>query len=319
MAAAPALGALVTRRAVLAVLALALSLPAQSAVHVLVISGLGGDADYAQRFEALGRDIAQASLSVAGDAAHVQRLSGAQATATGVESALGDLAARVGAGDQALLVIIGHGSYDGTDYRLNLPGPDLTAAKLGALLDRIPPAVPLLIVNATSASGAVVSRWLKGNRVVITATKNAGERNATRFAGYWAKALTTAEADRDKDETVTAAEAYDYASRQVAESFKADAAIATEHPQLAGPDPARFVVARLGKGALYASDRELQALRGQQTTLDTRLTALRSRRGTGGDDRYYAELEPVLVDIAALDRRIDAREQQLAGGAGGKP
>jgi len=179
--------------------------------------------------------------------------------------------------------------------------------------------VPLLIVNATSASGAVVSRWLKGNRVVITATKNAGERNATRFAAYWAKALTTAEADRDKDETVTAAEAYDYASRQVAESFKADAAIATEHPQLAGPDPARFVVARLGKGALYASDRELQALRGQQTTLDTRLTALRSRRGTGGDDRYYAELEPVLVDIAALDRRIDAREQQLAGGAGGKP
>ena len=66
-----------TRRAVLAMLALAMTLPAQAAVHVLVISGLGGDADYAQRFEALGRDIAQASLSVAGDAAHVQRLSGA--------------------------------------------------------------------------------------------------------------------------------------------------------------------------------------------------------------------------------------------------
>jgi len=302
-----------------AALLFALALPAQAAVHVLVISGLGGDADYAQRFEALGRDIAQASLSVTGDAAHVQRLSGAQATATGVESALGDLASRVGAGDQALLVLIGHGSYDGADYRLNLPGPDLTATKIGALLDRMPPAVPLLIVNATSASGAVVNRWLKGNRVVITATKNGGERNATRFAGYWAKALATAEADRDKDETVTAAEAFDYASRQVAESFKADAAIATEHPQLAGPDPARFVVARLGKGALYAGDRELQALRGEQTTLDDRLVGLRTRRAVLGDERYYTELEPVLSDIAKLDRRIDAREQQLAAASRGKP
>lgn len=323
MAAAPALGAAVNLRGSLApgtfalAALLALAAPAGAAVHVLVVSGLGGEADYEQRFEALGRDIAQASLTVAGDAARVQRLSGAAATATAVESAIGALAGNLSTGDQAIVVFIGHGSFDGSDYRLNLPGPDLTATRLGALLDRIPSSVPLLIVNATSASGAVASRWLKGNRVVITATKSAGERNATRFATWWAKALTTAEADRDKDETVTATEAFDYASRQVAESFKADAAIATEHPQLAGPDPARFVVARLGRGALYASDRELQTLRGQQTTLDSRLTALKTRRGALGDERYYAELEPVLLEIATLDRHIDAREQQLAAGPGG--
>jgi len=314
----------VNLRATLVQLPLALALlacagPAAAAVRVLVVSGLGGEADYEQRFETLGSQIAQASLTVAGDAAHVQRLAGAAATATAVESSLGTLAGAVATGDQVIVVFIGHGSYDGTDYRLNLPGPDLTGARIGALLDRIPAAVPLLVINATSASGAMASRWLKGNRVVITATKSAGERNATRFATFWAKALVTAEADRDKDETVTAAEAFDYASRQVAESFKADAAIATEHPQLAGADPARFVVARLGKGALYAGDRELQALRGEQTTLDDRLVGLRTRRAVLGDERYYTELEPVLSDIAKLDRRIDAREQQLAAASRGKP
>jgi hypothetical protein len=293
---------------------LALAAPARAAVHVLVVSGLGGEADYEQRFETLGRDIAQASLSVAGDAARVQRLSGAAATAAAVEAALAALAAHLTTGDQAIIVFIGHGSYDGSDYRLNLPGPDLTGLRLGVLLDRMPAAVPLLLVNATSASGAVAARWLKGNRVVITATKSGGERNATRFATWWAKALTTTEADRDKDETVTAAEAFDYASRQVAESFKADAAIATEHPQIVGTDPSRFVVARLGKGALYASDGALQALRGQQTTLDSRLSALKVRHDALGDERYYAELEPVLLEIATLDKRIDAREQQLAAG-----
>ena len=84
-------------------------------------------------------------------------------------------------------------------------------------------------------------------------------------------------------------------------------------------DPARFVVARLGKGALYAGDRELQALRGEQTTLDDRLVGLRTRRVALGDERYYTEIEPVLSDIAKLDRRIDAREQQLAAASRGKP
>ena len=51
------------------------------------------------------------------------------------------------------LLLIGHGTFDGTDYKFNLPGPDITAAELASLLNRIP-AERQLVVNMTSASGA---------------------------------------------------------------------------------------------------------------------------------------------------------------------
>ncbi len=102
------------------------------------------------------------------------------------------------------------------------------------------PASQMLVVNATSSSGSVVEQWRKPNRVVITATKSGGERNATRFAEYWVQALSSPEADRDKNEIVTAAEAYDYASRKVADTFKSDAALATEHSRLDGKNADRI-------------------------------------------------------------------------------
>ncbi len=63
--------------------------------------------------------------------------------------------------------------------------------------------------------------------------------------------LNSSEADKDKDGSISVQEAYDYASRKVAESFKTDAAIATEHARLNGDDASRFVVARLGTAALF--------------------------------------------------------------------
>jgi hypothetical protein len=303
--------------ALLAALALAASLPTAAAVHVLVISGLGGNGEYEQRFATLGRDAAQASLSVAGDASHVQHLSGAAATAVAVEKALSDLATQLAAGDQAIIVLIGHGSHDGSEYRFNLPGPDLTGTRIATLLDRLPTGALQLVVNATSASGTVARSWQRPHRVVITATRSAGERNAPRYATYWVEALQNAAADRDKDENVTAVEAHEYATRQVAESYKSDAAIATEHSQLQGTAADRFVVARLGRGARYASDSVMQALRAEQRAGEQRLGEVRAQRATLDADRYYALLEPVLLDIARLDQRIDAREQQLGAGATG--
>ena len=319
MAAAPALGSPVTARSVLLTLLLGLGGEAGAAVQVLVVSGLGGDAQYDTQFAALGHDIAAASRTVTGEASRVQQLAGAQATAVAVERAIDQLAAQLLPGDQAIVVFIGHGSYDGAEYRLNLPGPDLTGTRLATLLDRLPATVPQLVVNATSASGAMLSRLQRPQRVVITATQSAGERNATRYASHWARALVSPEADRDKDEAVTAVEAFDYATRQVAEAFKADAAIATEHAQLRGADPARFVVARLGRRALYAGDAALQALRSQQVTLEEQLGAIKARKAALGEERYFTALEPVLREIARQDQRIEAREQQLAGDTGVVP
>jgi hypothetical protein len=52
---------------------LAACLPVQAAVHVVVVSGLGGEAEYAARFASQADHIAQASRSVAGDAQRVRQ------------------------------------------------------------------------------------------------------------------------------------------------------------------------------------------------------------------------------------------------------
>jgi predicted xylose isomerase-like sugar epimerase len=70
-------------------------------------------------------------------------------------------------------------------------------------------------------------------------------------------------------------------------------------------------VALLGAKALYAADVQLQALRGEQQQVEARLAALRSRKGLLSEDDWYAALEPLLVEIAKFDQRIDAREAQL--------
>ena len=107
------------------------------------------------------------------------------------------------------IVLIGHGTFDGEEYRFNLPGPDLTGRELGQLFDQLP-ARDQLIVNGTSASGAAIERWQRPQRVIITATKSGGERTATRFADHWIRALTSDAADANKDDVVTAAEAFEY-------------------------------------------------------------------------------------------------------------
>jgi len=317
MAAAPALGAFVKVRIALlwAVLAATAVAPANAATYMLVISGLGGEEGYEERFTAWADTVAKAGTVLAGDPAHVQLLVGKAATAAAIEQALGQLATRLHADDQLFIVLIGHGSYDGSEYRMNLPGPDITGSTFAAWLDKLPSTTPVLLVNATSASGAVAERWLKPNRVVITATRTAGERNATRFAGYWAEALTSGEADRNKDETITAAEAFDYASRKVTDAFKADAAIATEHPRIGGVDPGRFIVARLGKAARFANDAQLLAMRDQQTGIERELAEVKARKPALPEDSYYQQLEPVLLRLARLGGQIDAREAQLDGAA----
>jgi hypothetical protein len=163
----------------------------------------------------------------------------------------------------------------------------------------------------------VADKWAKANRVIVTATRSGGERNATRFAGFWAEALTNDAADRDKDGSVTAQEAYDYAVRRVGDAFKSDAALQSEHAKLTGSNAGRFVVARLGAAALFASDSELMALRKQQNSIEQRLAQLRPLKTQLSKDEYYDRIEPVMLEMARLGERIDARLAALGRAPGG--
>jgi hypothetical protein len=298
-------------------LALAMSAQAGAAMRVVVVAGLGGEAQYEERFHKWTEQVAQASATAAGDASRVQRLSGSDARREQIQAALRNAAQNLKAGDQFVLVLIGPGTFAGHEYRFNIAGPDITATEMGELLDRIPQGVSQLVVNATSTSGVLADRWAKTGRTLITATRTGTERNAPRFGGYWAEALVSNAADRDKDGNVTAQEAYEYASRKVGESYRSDAAIQSEHSRLTGTaaDAGRFVLARLGAAALFASDAHLVALREQHQGIEQRLADLRTRRIQLSENDFYAQLEPVMLELARLGRRVDARLTAL----GAKP
>jgi hypothetical protein len=211
-----------------------------------------------------------------------------------------------------MIVLIGHGSFDGEEYRFNVRGPDPAAGELGAWMNAIN-AGEQLIVNASSASGAVVERWQRPGRLIVSATKNGGERTATRFAQFWIEALGSDVADLNKDEVVTVQEAFDFASRRVAESYKSDVSLATEHARLAGRGAERFQVAPLGAAALTGDDATLNALLEQRVGIEREFDAVKKRKTLLAVDAYYDELEAVLVRLALLQKQIDARQSQVSG------
>jgi hypothetical protein len=181
---------------------------AGAASFTFVVAGLGGEPEYEQRFREQAVAIAEAAKKAATEQSQVVVLTGEQARRDSVKREFQEFAAKMKANDNATVVLIGHGTYDGEEYRFNVPGADITGSDLTQLFDKMP-AKQQLIVNATSSSGATIEQWQRPDRVVVTATKSGGERTATRFAQFWAQAVSGGAADVNKDEVVTAAEAFD--------------------------------------------------------------------------------------------------------------
>ena len=51
----------------------------------------------------------------------------------------------------AAATLIGHGTYDGVDYKFNIPGADITAAELaGPFSSRVTQSCPLLCERSTA-------------------------------------------------------------------------------------------------------------------------------------------------------------------------
>lgn len=306
------MGATVSKAHLVSALMLsAFALPASAATYTFVVAGLGGEPSYEQKFREQAAAIASSAEKAAGSAANVISLTGDAARANAVRREIKTLAARMNTNDAVVVVLIGHGSYDGENYRFNLPGPDLTDTDLARLFDELP-ARDQLIINATSSSGAVIERWQKPKRVVITATKTGGERTATRFSQYWAEAVASEAADTNKDQIVTAAEAYAFATNQVEGAFKAETSMATEHARMEGDNAARFTLARLGTAALAPDNPEVAALLTQRGAIEQDLDRVKEQKAALPDTQYYDQLEEVLVRLALLQREIDAK---VGGGA----
>ncbi len=297
---------------------LALALCAHATTFYVTISGLGGEADYDQRFKMLATDI-DSSLKKAGGDSNVITL--VAPTREQIRARLSEVAKQAKPADALVVMLIGHGSFDGTEYKFNIPGSDISGAELATLLDRVP-AERQLVVNMTSSSGGSIEFLRKANRVVIAATKSGTEKNATIFARYWAEALRDPAADADKNESVSALEAFHYAQQKTTEFFDSQKRLATEHSVLEDtgkgegehtPSPqngegrlaATFPVVRLGSNAAAARDPAKRALLDKKEQLEQAIDQLKYQKAAIPDNQYKQQLTQLLLALAQVQEEID--------------
>jgi hypothetical protein len=277
--------------------------PAWAATYFVTIAGLGGEPEYEQRFHLWAQEIERVLKS--GPEARIETLSGARSTRENVRAALERVRAQAGPSDALVIMLIGHGTYDGMDYKINLPGPDLTAAELAAMLDRIP-AGRQLVVNMTSASGGASDVLAKPSRAVISATKSGTEKNATIFARYWVEALSGDAADFDKNQTISAAEAFRYAKEKTARFYESERRLATEHPVLNGEAAASgFVLVRHGATAAFASDPAKRQLLARREELEQQIDRLKLAKPTMPAADYRKQIAALLLELARTQEELE--------------
>jgi hypothetical protein len=299
---------------------LAIGAAANATTYYVSVAGLGGTPEYEAQFAKWNAQLDDL-LKKNGPGVTVETVTGGSATRQNLERLFRRLADQIHSDDSFALVLIGHGTFDGTDYKFNIPGPDLTASDLAAMLNRIP-AEQQLVVNMTSASGASLAALAKKGRIVITATKSGTEKNVTVFARYWIDALSDPSADTDKNGTVSALEAFRYAESKTAAYFQQEKLLATEHallsdtgaaPGVRDPKPengqgvlaATFPVLRppseLARGASPDKQRLLQ--RKQQ--LEARIDRLKYQKAAMPEEQYKQQLTALLLDLARTQAEID--------------
>ena len=302
--------------------------------HILVITGLGGDPAYSERFMEWGSALVAVASEKFGlpadriiylgeDPAADPRIQD-RSTQENVDGAFTKLVSNSQPGDHIFVVLIGHGSYTAGESRFNLPGRDLTAEDFGLRLDQLSDR-RVAFVNLASASGEFVEALSGDGRTIVTATRTGRERNETIFGGYFVDAFTGETADLNKDGRVSVWEAFEFARTEVTREYETSNRIATEHPVLDdnGDGEGSTELVDAADGALARTmflaadptlaavratdDLELRALLEQKADVEQRIEGLLALRDQIDRDRYEKELEELLVELALTNRGISAR------------
>lgn len=312
------------RRRILAALVLVLGcVPAATASerYVLVVVGVAGSDAHAKTF-AGWRDgfVASVTGPLRVPADHVAVLSDREATRDAVRDAVGRLRTRVQKDDMLLVVLIGHGTFDGTDAKFNLSGPDLDANDFKTLLQPVQGLV--VFVNTSSASAPFLGRLAGPHRVVITATDTPAQQYDTQFAGYFLAAFVDESCDLDKDKRVSIGEAFTCGATRTKRAYEQRGQLATERAVLdddgdgvgkeagdVGNDGA--VASRVfldpNPDVAVTNDPALSELLARRDALESAIAELARKKTFMPADDYERELERLLVDLARLSRRIRSR------------
>jgi len=313
----------------IAAIGLSVSAPARASDrYALIVSGANGEATYVEQYgqwrqaaslalmEKLGFEGGHIfTLFDGGDAEHAS-------TAAGVRRAVEQIRVKMKADDVLLVLLIGHGSFDGTEAKFNLVGPDLSSGEWAALLKPIPGRI--VVIDSTAASFPFLEKLAGPRRVVITATDSPMQRFDTIFPEYFIKSLTDPSADIDKNGRISVWEAFTAASMAVRRYYTQRGQLSTERALLdddgdglgreAGGDgkdgsaSSRLYLDADVTGAL-PTDEELLALLQKRAALQIDLDDLKQRRPLMTPDEYQAEFERMMIDLARVSRDIRRKQK----------
>jgi uncharacterized membrane protein len=304
---------------ILAALALLTAVGAPSATWYITVAGLGGDPLFDQRFTSLGQELDKLVRTT--PEAKVTTLIGPESVKARIQQALAEAAKNGKPEDTLIVTLIGHGNYDGQDYKVNIQGPDVTAAELAEWMDRVP-AQKQAVINTTSCSGASIDMLRRDNRVIVSATKAATERLATQFARFWVEAMRNPEADTDKNEVVSVLEAYRFADKKTVGFYETQKRLATEHAMLEdtgkgsgvrapGPDNGHGLLAgqtplvRFGSLQQAAKSPEKQAMLKRREEIEAKIEKLKYEKAAISVADYRKQLGALLLELAKVQEELD--------------
>jgi hypothetical protein len=159
--------------------------------------------------------------------------------------------------------------------------------------------------------------------VVIAATKAGTEKSSVAiFPRYWIEALRDPASDADKNDTVSALEAFKYAQAKVEKFFTTENRLATEHAVIEDTgkgdgvkDPSadngeglaagRFILVHLGTSAAAAKDPAKQQLVKHLEDLDAKLDELKYEKASIDPADYRRQLQTLMIDRAQTQAELD--------------
>ncbi|MCF3648796.1 hypothetical protein [Synoicihabitans lomoniglobus] len=300
--------------------------------ELLLVIGAAGESSYAEVFQATAD-------------AWIEAAAAADLSLTTVGSAAGEnsrdemqtwIASRLEPDDRPIwIVFVGHGSFDGSTARMNLPGPDVSATEMSTWLS--PVQRSLVFVHSGAASAPFVDALSGPNRIIVAATESGNEVNFARFGRHFADAITSPDADIDQDGQTSVLEAFVTASQEVQAFYAESGRLATEHAIIDDNGDRRgtpydfFNGTRLAKTptdptavpdgtrarllSLVPSAAELALTpdqRARRDALETKVTRLRAQKTILTEDDYYARLEALFRQLAAVYREPSAESDDRA-------
>jgi len=289
----------------------------------VIISGASGGDKYAEQMATWRNDLRTALVNrFQFKPEFVKQLvdeaaaSGEKSTADNVRKLFAEIKKTATKDDFIVVVLFGHGTYDGDVAKFNLVGPDMTAKDWGDMLNGVQG--HMTVVNTTEASFPFLESLTAKGRVVITATDSAAQKYATVFPEYFVKAMGEASSDLDKNGRTSIYEVFQAASAAVKQHYEQRGQLTTERALIddngdgkgreataEGPDGGIARLAYLDSEVNAANGNpELAGLIKRRQALEQQAEEHKQLKGVMPDADWQKEFEKLMLELAQVSAEI---------------